>query len=261
MTDDGSESVTCPVCKSESMTSWDGIDSSVCGNCSYVIDSDSEVSKPDNSIDVSPAREQNESSEHPDWQTRVSVKDNSEANLVDALSQAEAITTNLSLPDDVVVRVGEVVANAWKINFIHGRTTSKLVGAAVYAVSREQGIAVPPGVVAETTGVEKSSIKKTYKQLKDELQLDLGPPAPTEYVDYICQILELPDSVRKGSRRLLEEMVTVGGNPIGTAAASVYEVSTEESEDVTFREIAQATSLTKETVWRHADKLRSANED
>lgn len=259
MTDTGSESVTCPVCKSESMTSWDGVDSLVCDNCSYVIDSDSEVTKPDNSIEISPAREQNESSEHPDWQTRVSVKDNSEANLVDALSQAETVATDLSLPDDVVVRAGEVVANAWKMNFMHGRTTSKLVGAAVYAVSREQEIAAPPGVVAEKTGVEKSSIKKTYKQLKDELQLELGPPAPAEFVGYICQTLELPDSVQKESTRLLEETANVGGNPIGTAAASVYEVSTEQSEDVTFREIAQATSLTKETVWRHADKLRSEN--
>jgi transcription initiation factor TFIIIB Brf1 subunit/transcription initiation factor TFIIB len=108
-------------------------------------------------------------------------------------------------------------------------------------------------------GVEKSSIKKTYKKLKDELQLELGPPEPVEYVGYICQTLKLPESVQKESTRLLEETATVGGNPIGTAAASVYEISTEQSEDVTFREIAKATSLTKETVWRHAEKLRSAN--
>ena len=261
MTDADRESVTCPVCKSESMTSWDGIDSLVCNNCSYVIDSDNEVSKTDSTTEMPTAREQDDSSKHPDWETRVSVKDSSEANLVDALSQTESVATDLSLPDDVVVRAGEVVANAWQMNFMHGRTTSKTVGAAVYAVSREQDIAVPPGVVAEMTGVEKSSIKKTYKQLKSELQLELGPPEPAEYLDYICQTFELPDSVQKDSTRLLEEMATVGGNPIGTAAASVYEVSTEHSEDVTFRDIAQATSLTKETVWRHADKLRSANSD
>jgi transcription initiation factor TFIIIB Brf1 subunit/transcription initiation factor TFIIB len=259
MTDTNLESTMCPVCGSDSIIYWDGIDSLICDECSHVIDSESDISGMENSIETATAHEQNVSSEHSDWKTQVSVQDNSEANLVDALLQAEIVATDLSLSDDVVVRIGEVVTSAWKLNFMHGRTMPKLVGAAVYAVSREQDVTVPPGVIAEMMDEEKLGIKKTYTQLKDELQLKLDPPTPAEYVDYICQSLSLPEIVATESVCLLQSTEAVGGNPVGTAGASVYEVSTVNSENITFRQVAQATALAKETVWRHAEKLRESD--
>jgi transcription initiation factor TFIIIB Brf1 subunit/transcription initiation factor TFIIB len=261
MTDESPDPVTCPVCGSTDLTSWDGIDSLVCEDCSYVIEADIDITEADTASETFSDREHQVNSEKPDWQSQISVKDNSEAILVDALSEAESVTDELSLSDDVLVRVGEVVADAWEQNFMHGRSMSRSVGAAVYAVSREQNTTVPPGMVADLVGIEKSKLKQTYKQLKEDLNLGLKSPTPSEYVEYICQTLGLSEDVKQESIQLLESVGTVGGNPIGTAAASVHEVSSDKSEEITFRQIAQVTALAKETVWRHAEKLREPDND
>lgn len=81
------------------------------------------------------------------------------------------------------------------------------------------------------------------------------PPSSAEYLGHICRELSLSGEVEKTARGLLEGHHT-GGNPVGIAAAASYEAANAEEADLTLREVAEMIGLTKQTVWRHASKIR-----
>lgn len=244
----------CPGCKSDSINYWEEIETWICDNCSYVIETSiSKASPPPvpKNLDESEVEEE-------DWTQSVSVKDKSEANLVDVLSQVETICDELELADELAIRAAEVVVEAWKTNFMHGRTKPDTVGASVYAASREAQRGIPPAIIANKIESDRKTLKKTYRQLKTELQLNIDPPRPVEYVEHICYVLNTPSGVEKAAKDVLAEH-RVGGNPVGIAAAGVYVASEIEGSNLTLRRAGEITNLTKETIWRQVKKIREKN--
>lgn len=245
---------SCPACNADCVEFWDDLDSWICGDCGVVL--------PENELGERTLDELNV--DHPDhstseleesWRDRISVTDNSEANLVEALHLIDEVAQSVPIQNRVVSRSAEVVTRAWETNFMHGRRKDTTVAAAVYAASREQGCAVPPGVLANSIETEKTSINSLYRKLRAKQDLDIKPPKPTDYVEYICAKQSLSEPVPETATRLLRNTRPVGGNPIGIAAAGVYEAAVTDDRDVTLRDVAETVSLTKETIWRHTKKL------
>jgi len=246
----------CPACRAETTSYWEEIDKWICDDCSYVIEaSTSQTSSPTLPRDL----DRNEDEEET-WSQSISVKDKSEANLVDVLSQVETISDELALSGELAICAAEVVVEAWKINFMHGRTKPDTVGASVYAASREARQGIPPAIIADKIESDRKTVKKTYQQLKTELQLNIDPPRPMEYVGHICYELNLQSGVEKTAEEILAGH-RGGGNPVGIAAAGVYVASEIEGEDLTLRRAAKVTDLTKETIWRQAEGIREKNQE
>lgn len=256
MTTNKAEIDECVACGSEKITYWENLTSWVCNNCSYVIDSTGGVT----GVEVSTASGRNEGQEadqEGDWTNQISIKDKSEANLVDVLTQTEDLATELSLPNDVAIRAAEIVAEAWKTNFMHGRTKPTVVGAAVYAATRQSENSLPPAAISDVTDAKKQSIKRIYKELKKDQCLDIGPPSPDDYVSEICRLLDLSKSIQEIAKDILSEQCIKGGNPVAIAGAGVYQASVDEHPDLTLKDIARAIGVTKETVWRHKSRIES----
>ena len=246
----------CPVCGAEMVSYWDELDKWICDDCSYVIEtSTSRNSSPTLSKDLDRAEDEEEA-----WIRSISVKDKSEANLVDVLSQVETISDKLALTDELAIRAAEIVVEAWKTNFMHGRTKPDTVGASVYAASREARQGIPPAIIANKIESDRKTVKKTYQQLKTELQLNIDPPRPAEYIGHLCYVLNLQSGVEKTAEEILAGH-RAGGNPVGIAAAGVYVASEIEGEDLTLRRAAKVTDLTKETIWRQAEGIREKNQE
>jgi transcription initiation factor TFIIB len=245
----------CPACGAEIISYWEELEKWTCDDCSYVIDrSTSNTSSPSFPEDL-----EKDEAEEEAWSQSISVKDKSEANLVDVLSQIEAISDELALDDELGIRTAEVVVEAWKINFMHGRTKPDTVGASVYAASREAQQGIPPAIIADKIESDRKTVKKTYQQLKIELQLNIDPPRPLEYLQHVCNELNLQSGVEKTAEEILAGH-SAGGNPVGIAAAGVYVASEIEGENLTLRRAAKVTDLTKETIWRQAEKIREKNQ-
>ncbi len=246
----------CPACRAEKISYWEELETWICDDCSFVIEtSTSETSSPTPSKDF----DRNDVKEEA-WSQSISVRDKSEANLVDVLSQVETICDELELPDTLAIRTAEVAVEAWKTNFMHGRTKPDTVGASVYAASREAQQGIPPAIIADKIDSDRKAVKKTYQQLKTELQLNIDPPRPIEYLGHICSELNLSTEVEKTAEKILSGHRT-GGNPVGITAAAVYIASDIEGYDLTLRRAAKVTGLTKETIWRQADRIRKKNQD
>ncbi len=239
----------CPVCNSKNIGYWEDLDTWICENCSYVINEDSPEIPTTSSCGTS-----SDDVENTTWDQALSITDKSEANLVELLSQVEEVSNTLSLPDELMLRAGEISAEAWETNFMHGRTTADTVGAAVYAAGRELQYGVPPASIASAVDRDKQSIKTTYQKLRSNLHLDVAPPQPVDYIDYLCQVLNLSEEIAETAERLLTNH-RIGGNPVGIAAAGVYLAADQEA-DLTLREVAEVIGLTKETVWRQTKRIQ-----
>lgn len=241
----------CPACGVEQVSRWEELKAWVCEECSYVVNTAAAKSAtPDFSTDT-----RGEEVDNRNWDQVISVEDKSEANLVEVLSETERVSDELGLSEEITLRAAEIVVEAWKANFMHGRTMPDTVAASVYAASREVQRGVPPAIIADNIKSNQQSIKSTYQQLKSELRLDIDPPSPTEYLSHICRECNLPEEVVQIAEELVEEHHT-GGNPVGIAAAACYEAANTEEIDLTLRVAAEVVGLTKETIWRHTSKLR-----
>lgn len=245
----------CSACDSENIEFWDQFASWVCTECSLVLDETGPTVEK-NVVATNSGTEPGDGSTGRPWDDSLGISDASDQNLVDVLSAAETISSELSLPTDIEMRAAEILTKAWESNFMHGRTKVDTIAAALYAATRENEQAVPPGVLADAIETDKGSVKTTYRKLKIDLELNLRPPTPREYVWYLCQCLDLPSEVQVTAENVLNDAGHLGGNPIGIAAAGIHVVTSRSSIDITLRELAAVTTLTKETVWRHSSKIR-----
>jgi len=257
MTNTRSNHRGCPACGNGSITHWEELGSYICDSCSYVFDS--EDSPSDISVSLSGSetkpKTDSEAAEQTDWQDHVAVKDHSEANLVEILTQSEAFSEELDLSPDLEIRTAEVLTDAWKSNFMHGRNKTDTIAAALYTVTREKSQSIPPGILSRVVGTEEQAVKNTQQKLTDHLSIELETPTPDEYVPSVCDELGLPTGVQHDTIELLSEKKPRGGNPVGIAAAGIYVTCNQKNIDLTLREVATIVNMTKETVWRQKTKL------
>jgi len=245
----------CPACGATSLTRLEPVESWVCDECSYVLESDVDLHKSRKSNTERKTME-SKASESLNWDSQIPISDKSEANLVDALSQIEELANSLPLSEERTIRAGELTATAWKINFMHGRSQERTIGAVIYAVSREANAAIPPGIIARNLNTDKQSIKQVFQKLNQELELAIGPPVPTQFVEAICVEMEITEEVQVAAQKVLQQNSSEGGNPIGIAAAAIYIAGTNTDSNITFSELAQAIEMSKETVWRQKSVLQ-----
>jgi transcription initiation factor TFIIB len=190
-----------------------------------------------------------------DWKSQIAVSDSSELNLIEALSRMEVVADKVGFSNERTLRAGEVTAEAWQANFMHGRSQERTVGAIIYAISRETNTALPPAIIAKEMTVDKSVIKQTFKTLTRELNLNIGPSTPDEFIAAIIEALELPSKIEPAAKDIVQRQDTHRGNPIGIAAAAVYTTYDQKETKLTLRQLGEITGLTKETIWRHKKRL------
>lgn len=244
----------CACCEATDLQYWESEEVWTCSNCHYVVDGNENPPEPV----VSGANTQRDGTvadEERPWQASVSVTDNSEANLLSALTETEEIADRLNHCAETTVRAGEIVTEAWQSNFMHGRTVDSTVAAALYLAEREVGSPRPPAIVATEAGIDKASLKNVYMDLKQVQEADVGPPSSTEYVDYISDYLDLTQECKSEAESILAEEAECIGNPVGAAAGSVYLAAQRSSHEVSLQQAATVVGMAKETIWRHADRL------
>lgn len=245
---------SCPSCDSTNLERIEAIDAERCSECSLVIDGEL--------ADVSTGSEVegvqsigSESSEAESWDEEVAVSDKSEQNLVELLSLVEEISTALELPAQVELESAELAANAWEENFMHGRSMEATVGAAIYSTSRATNQTIPPAIIAGEVGISKTKLLSSFRKLRHAQHLDLDPPQPTDYLHFLCFNRGFGQTVKRDAERRLHRSNYARGDPVGIACAAVYKSAQDQGHDITLREIAANGSLTKETIWRHTQKI------
>jgi len=184
------------------------------------------------------------------WQKRlISSKDR---NYGYALSELERIASALNLPKNLQEEIGTMYEKALEEGLVKGRSIEAVIGALVYALSREYGSPRLMSEICEVSGVDKRDLGRTYRYVARKLNLRVIPAKAIDYVPRCATILNLSDRTQVLAKRYLkkiksEEEVS-GKGPIGLAAATLYIAAIMNGELISQRKIAEAIGVTEVTI-------------
>lgn len=193
------------------------------------------------------------------WHKRARVAGSSDRNLTLALGEMDRMSSQLGLPKKVREITSKIYREAVEENLIRGRSIEGVVSATLYAACRKIQIPRTLEEIAEVSHVDKKEIGRSYRFLTRELDIQLPPTDPSNYVARFGSELNISGEVRRKAIKLIkkaqEEKLTSGKGPSGTAAATIYLASIMCGERRTQREVAETAGVTEVTVRNRYKEL------
>ena len=161
------------------------------------------------------------------WQERARTGEPKERGKKAMLSEIQRLVAALGLSKADHEIAAAICHRASDQDLVPGRSYESIAAGAVYAAIRQAG---HPQTLADLSHVsrltEKQRLARTYRYLVRELDLQIPPPDPHDYLPKIASALDLSQE----TQRLAHDVVTAavdaglhsGKDPSGIAAASIY---------------------------------------
>ena len=169
-----------------------------------------------------------------------------------ALSRCDRMSSNMELPRQVREATAMLYRRAVEQRLIRGRSMEAITAAALYAACRQCGVPRTLDEVADSSGVDRKDIGKTYRFLSRELKLKLMPLQPQDYLFRFCRKLELDEDAERDAldilRRIEEQGLTSGRGPTGIAAAIIYITTLLGGDNRTQSDVAAVAGVTEVTI-------------
>lgn len=199
-----------------------------------------------------------------EWQGRLTGS--RERNLGRAFTELRRTCSVLGLPDPVAEESARLYEKAVESDLVKGRSLEAVVLALIYAVARKQGAPRTLEEVAEVSDLDSKEIGSTYRYLSRELDLDVSPADPEDYIPRFADRLDLSAETRAKAREIVDRArrnnLLVGRRRTGIAAAALYMAGLLKGEKRTQVEVAEAAGVTVPTVrTRYQEILDSAGPD
>jgi transcription initiation factor TFIIB len=186
------------------------------------------------------------------WQERIRTKDAGERNLQFALSEIDRMASALGVPRSVREVASVIYRRALNEDLIRGRSIEGVATSTLYAACRQEGIPRSLEEVAEVSRVDQKEIGRTYRYISQELNLEMKPVDPKQYVPRFCSDLDVSEEVKSKANEIIdttaEQGLLSGKSPTGYAAAAIYAASLLCNEKKTQREVADVAQVTEVTI-------------
>jgi transcription initiation factor TFIIB len=193
------------------------------------------------------------------WQRRTRVSNSTERNLSTALTEINKICSQLNLPRNILETASTIYTKAAKQHLLRGRNAQDLTVAAVYTACRQCGLSRSIEEVAQVSNVKKEKVEHDYRSLVKELNYNIKPTKPDQYITNFFNKLGMNGDVEETAYRILtkakELKLTSGRSPISMAAAVSYISSILYNTRATQREIAEIANITEVTVRNRYKEL------
>ena len=191
------------------------------------------------------------------WQSRISTA--IERNLKIALVELKRISSFLKLPKSVEEEAARIYTLAVQKGLVRGRSMESVVAGALYAACRRHEVPRTLDEMAESSGIEKKEIGRTYRFVARELGISVLPSNPADYIARFASALELSSESQTKAVKILEQArdieLTSGRGPTGIAAAALYVASLTLGEKRTQREVADVAGVTEVTIRNRYKEL------
>jgi len=189
------------------------------------------------------------------WNERVRTAGTSERTLQSALGEIHRMASALGLPRSVREVASVLYRRALDEDLVRGRSIEGTATAMLYAACRIEGIARSLDEVTMVSRIERTRIGRTYRYLAGELELDLKPVDPKEYIPRFRSALELSEIVGTTANDVIDATVAEGllsgKSPTGFAAGALYIAGLLCGERRTQEAVAAAARVTTATVRNH----------
>ncbi|MFC6951733.1 transcription initiation factor IIB [Halorubellus litoreus] len=199
------------------------------------------------------------------WNERFRTRDSKERNLKQALGEIDRMASSLGLPDDVRETASVIYRRALAEDLLPGRSIEGVATAALYAAARQAGTPRSLDEVAAVSRVDAMEFKRAYRYVVRELNLEVEPADPLQYVPRFASELGLSDEGERTARELLDaakrEGLHSGKSPVGLAAAAVYAASLLANEKVTQSQVSDVANVSEVTIRnRYKELLENADQ-
>ncbi|NVM18027.1 MAG: transcription initiation factor IIB [Candidatus Lokiarchaeota archaeon] len=193
------------------------------------------------------------------WQSRIRVSDATERNLTFALSELDRMASNLDLQKNLRECSAKIYRDAVEAHLIRGRSIEGVAAASLYAACRMYKVPRTLNEIAEVARVNKKEIGRSYRFISKELELNLNPTKPLDFLTRFISELELSTECHKMAKKIIKMAelrgLTSGRGPTGVCAAAIYAASILSEERRTQRIIAKISQVTEVTVRNRFQEL------
>ncbi len=186
------------------------------------------------------------------WQSRIRVSDATERNLAFALSELERMASNLDLQKNLRECSAKIYRDSVEAHLIRGRSIEGVAAASLYAACRRFNVPRTLNEIATVARVDKKEIGRSFRFISKELELNLNPTKPIDFLTRFVSELKLPANCQKTAKKIIriaEECgLSSGRGPTGVCAAAIYASCILNNERRTQRKIAHISGVTEVTV-------------
>ncbi|WP_414838323.1 transcription initiation factor IIB [Candidatus Nanosalina sp. VS9-1] len=183
------------------------------------------------------------------WDSR---SDSREDSLQKGLSIIDRLTYELNLPKSVKEEAGRLYEKASEEDLIKGKSREASVAAILYLVARSHEVPRTQKEIGEATKVKQRKMNKTYRDLARELDLDIRPADPKNFIPRYASEVGLSGEASARARKIVKEAmdkgVTSGRSPSSVSSAALYIGALLEGDKVTQKEVAEVAGVTQTTV-------------
>jgi len=181
-------------------------------------------------------------------------------NLIQAFNELNRLKDKLALSDAVIERAAYIYRKAIEHKLVRGRSISAMIASALYAACRDTETPRTLNDVAEAGNIKRKEIARCYRLLYRELDLKMPVVDPIHCVARISSRLEIAEKTKRYAVKVLkvaqEHEESAGKDPMGLAAAALYLACVKNGEEMTQRDIAEASSVTEVTIRNRCKSLK-----
>lgn len=210
------------------------------------------------------ARKRNQLSRLRRWDKRCRTRDAKDRNLKHALGEINRMASALGLPEPVRETASVIYRRALDEGLIPGRSIEGVATATLYAASRLETVARSIDEVAAVSRVDALEVKRTYWYISRELDLQIPPTNPAEYIGRFASKLECSDETERQARELIETAISKGvhsgKHPVGIAASALYAGAKLTGEDVTQSEVSAVADVSEVTIRNRYREILQATD-
>lgn len=120
---------------------------------------------------------------------------------------------------------------------MNSRSIEGIATASLYAAARQATIPRSLNDFAAVSRVERRRIQRAYRYLASELELEIPPPNPGQFIPHFISGLDLSTETEHRARKLLDsakrQNAHSGKSPVALAAEAVYAAARLTNESVT----------------------------
>lgn len=192
------------------------------------------------------------------WNRRMRLSSGAERNLAHALGELQRMTARIGAPRSVRETASRLYRDAMEAHLVEGRTIDSVAAASLYAACRRHELPRTLEEIADVSPATKKEVARTFRAIARELDLELRPTTPADFVDRFAAELSLSPRARRRAGEILEAAEAgriAGKSPTGVAGAALYLAGQQVGDARTQREVAEIAHVSEVTIRNRAKDL------
>ena len=188
----------------------------------------------------------------------------SEKNLQKAIKEMSKLQNKLVLSDVIIKEAIRMYRKIIDKKRTRGYSINAHVGSCIYASCRITETPRTMGNIANSLGIKKIEIRKSYKMMVKELELKIPLTDPVRFVARIASEAGFGEKTKREAIKMIEQAkkigIIVGKEPRGIVAGALHVAGFKTQEPKREKIIAEASGITVETLIKRSKDFEKITE-